>query len=62
MSATTQPVHDVPGTTHGLADADELPDVGILDCGIMHVPASDILGTSALATYIGGRAVYERSR
>ena len=37
-------------------------DFVILDRDIMTVPASDILGTSVLATYIGGRAVFERSR
>ncbi|HEY4129135.1 MAG TPA: amidohydrolase [Gemmatimonadaceae bacterium] len=40
----------------------KLADFVILDRDIMSVPASDILGTSVLATYIGGRAVYERSR
>jgi predicted amidohydrolase YtcJ len=37
-------------------------DFVILDRDIMTVPASDILGTSVVATYIGGKAVYERSR
>jgi predicted amidohydrolase YtcJ len=32
----------------------------ILDRDIMTVPEQDILGTSVLATYIGGKAVYER--
>ncbi len=40
----------------------KLADFVILDRDIMTVPASDILGTSVLATYIGGRVVYERSR
>jgi len=37
-------------------------DFVILDRDIMTVPAAQILGTRVLATYIGGRAVYERSR
>jgi predicted amidohydrolase YtcJ len=37
-------------------------DFVILDRDIMRVPESDILGTAVLATYIGGRAVFERSR
>jgi len=37
-------------------------DFVILDRDIMTVPESDILGTVVLATYIGGRAVFERSR
>jgi predicted amidohydrolase YtcJ len=37
-------------------------DFVILDRDIMSVPESDILGTAVLATYIGGRAVFERSR
>lgn len=37
-------------------------DFVILDRDIMTVPAADILGTSVLATYIGGRPVFERSR
>jgi predicted amidohydrolase YtcJ len=40
----------------------KLADFVILDRDIMTVPASDILGTVVLATYIGGRAVFERSR
>ncbi len=35
-------------------------DFVILDRDIMTVPPEDILGTSVVATYIGGRAVYER--
>jgi predicted amidohydrolase YtcJ len=35
-------------------------DFVILDRDIMTVPDADILGTAVLATYIGGRAVYER--
>lgn len=37
-------------------------DFVILDRDIMTVPDADILGTRVLATYIGGRAVFERSR
>jgi predicted amidohydrolase YtcJ len=37
-------------------------DFVILDRDIMSVPESDILGTRVTATYIGGRAVFERSR
>ena len=40
----------------------KLADFVILDRDIMTVPESDILGTAVLATYIGGRAVFERSR
>jgi predicted amidohydrolase YtcJ len=40
----------------------KLADFVILDRDIMTVPDSDILGTAVLATYIGGRAVFERSR
>jgi predicted amidohydrolase YtcJ len=38
----------------------KLADFVILDRDIMTVPEQDILGTSVLATYIGGKAVYER--
>jgi len=38
----------------------KLADFVILDRDIMTVPEKDILGTSVLATYIGGKAVYER--
>ncbi len=37
-------------------------DFVILDRDIMTVAPESILGTSVIATYIGGRAVYERSR
>ena len=37
-------------------------DFVILDRDIMTVPESSILGTGVVATYIGGKAVYERSR
>jgi predicted amidohydrolase YtcJ len=40
----------------------KLADFVILDRDIMTVPDQDILGTSVLGTYIGGRAVFERSR
>lgn len=40
----------------------KLADFVILDRDIMTVPTADILGTSVIATYIGGRAVFERSR
>jgi len=40
----------------------KLADFVILDRDIMVVPESQILGTTVVATYIGGRAVYERSR
>jgi predicted amidohydrolase YtcJ len=39
----------------------KLADFVILDRDIMTVPERDILGTSVLATYIGGKAVYERA-
>ncbi|HET7622246.1 MAG TPA: amidohydrolase family protein [Gemmatimonadaceae bacterium] len=35
-------------------------DFVVLDRDIMTVPAEDILGTQVVATYIGGKAVYER--
>lgn len=38
----------------------KLADFVVLDRDIMTVPERDILGTSVLATYIGGKAVYER--
>lgn len=38
----------------------KLADFVILDRDIMTVPEQDILGTSVIATYIGGKAVYER--
>jgi predicted amidohydrolase YtcJ len=40
----------------------KLADFDVLDRDIMVVPASEILGTQVLATYIGGRVVYERGR
>jgi predicted amidohydrolase YtcJ len=38
----------------------KLADFVVLDRDIMTVPDQDILGTSVLSTWIGGRAVYER--
>jgi predicted amidohydrolase YtcJ len=38
----------------------KLADFVVLDRDIMTVPERDILGAAVLATYIGGRAVYER--
>jgi predicted amidohydrolase YtcJ len=40
----------------------KLADFVILDRDIMTIPDSEILGTNVLATYIGGRVVYERGR
>lgn len=40
----------------------KLADFVILDRDIMTVPESDILGTHVRATYIAGRAVFERGR
>ncbi len=40
----------------------KLADFVILDRDIMTVPPADILGTSVIATYIAGKAVFERSR
>lgn len=37
-------------------------DFVILDRDIMTVPEPQILGTQVIATYIGGRAVFERGR
>jgi predicted amidohydrolase YtcJ len=39
----------------------KLADFVVLDRDIMTVPDRDILGTSVLATYIAGKAVYERT-
>ena len=38
----------------------KLADFVVLDRDVMTVPERDILGTSVVATYIGGRAVYQR--
>jgi predicted amidohydrolase YtcJ len=40
----------------------KLADFVVLDRDIMTVPDRDILGAAVLATYIGGKAVYERPR
>jgi len=48
--------------TMGSLSTGKLADFVILDRDIMVIPESEILGTSVLATYIGGRVVYERSR
>jgi len=48
--------------TMGSLTPGKLADFVVLDRDIMVVPESQILGTTVLATYIGGRAVYERSR
>jgi len=48
--------------TMGSLSPGKLADFVVLDRDIMVVPESQILGTTVLATYIGGRAVYERSR
>ena len=37
-------------------------DFVILDQDIMTVPESSILGTGVIATYISGKAVFERGR
>jgi predicted amidohydrolase YtcJ len=39
----------------------KLADFVVLDRDIMTLPERDILGTSVLATYIGGNAVYQRA-
>jgi predicted amidohydrolase YtcJ len=44
----------------GSLTSGKLADFVVLDRDIMTVADQDILGTSVLATYIGGRAVYER--
>jgi predicted amidohydrolase YtcJ len=48
--------------TMGSLTPGKLADFVVLDRDIMVVPESEILGATVLATYIGGRAVYERSR
>jgi predicted amidohydrolase YtcJ len=37
-------------------------DFVILDQDIMTIPETSILGTGVIATYIGGKAVFERKR
>jgi len=44
----------------GSLTAGKLADFTVLDRDIMTVPDRDIVGTSVIATYIGGRAVYEK--
>jgi predicted amidohydrolase YtcJ len=48
--------------TMGSISPGKYADFVILDRDIMTIPASAILGTSVIATYIGGHAVYERPR
>ncbi len=48
-------------STMGSLAAGKLADFVILDRDIMTVADRDILGTSVIATYIGGKAVYERA-
>jgi len=45
----------------GSLTAGKYADFVILDRDIVTVPASEILGTRVVATYIGGKAVYERA-
>jgi predicted amidohydrolase YtcJ len=46
--------------TMGSLSAGKLADFVVLDRDIMTVPDRDILGTAVIATYIGGKPVYER--
>jgi predicted amidohydrolase YtcJ len=46
--------------TMGSLTVGKLADFVILDRDIMTIPDSEILGTNVLATYIGGRVVFER--
>ena len=48
-------------STMGSLTAGKLADFVVLDRDIMTVADRDILGTSVIATYIGGKAVYERT-
>jgi predicted amidohydrolase YtcJ len=48
--------------TMGSLSPGKYADFVILDRDIMTIPDSEILGTTVLATYIGGRVVFERSR
>jgi predicted amidohydrolase YtcJ len=48
--------------TMGSLSPGKFADFVILDRDIMTIPDSEILGTNVLATYIGGRVVYERGR
>jgi predicted amidohydrolase YtcJ len=47
--------------TMGSLTPGKLADFVVLDRDIMTVADKDILGTSVLATYIAGKAVYERA-
>ncbi|MEO7458326.1 MAG: amidohydrolase [Gemmatimonadaceae bacterium] len=47
-------------TTMGSLSIGKLADFVVLDRDIMTVAERDILGTAVIATYIGGKAVYER--
>ena len=49
-------------STMGSLAPGKLADFVVLDRDIMTVPDRDILGAAVLATYIGGKAVYERVR
>jgi predicted amidohydrolase YtcJ len=46
--------------TMGSLSQGKLADFVVLDRDIMTVPDRDILGTAVIATYIGGKTVYER--
>jgi predicted amidohydrolase YtcJ len=46
--------------TMGSLSPGKLADFVVLDRDIMTVPDRDILGTAVMATYIGGKAVYEK--
>ena len=46
--------------TMGSLTPGKLADFVVLDRDIMTVPQQQILGTTVLATYVGGRAVYQR--
>jgi predicted amidohydrolase YtcJ len=46
--------------TMGSLSPGKLADFVVLDRDIMTVPERDILGTAVIATYIGGKAVYEK--
>ncbi len=48
--------------TMGSLTPGKLADFVVLDRDIMTVPDGDILGTAVLATYVGGKAVYEKPR
>lgn len=49
-------------TTMGSLTAGRLADFVVPDRDIMVVPEAEILRATVPGTYIGGRAVYERSR